>query len=429
MCWNAGIKLVGLWSIITIFLHPVLLWADAPNSLEQQVEELIRQNRMLTERLEQVEEELRTLKAQPSTEEPVAVGQAEEERPWYDWIAIGIGATGIAQGAAHDGNRHGRTDSGGYATYSVDLEVSSEIGEHGQAFMLIETGDGDGVDGNADFATFGGVNGDAIGDQDLEVSELWYEHAWMEEMFRFRIGKLDITTDFDANDAANDEVSQFLGGQFINNMTVEFPDYCLGVMLWLQPTDLVSFGLGYGEADADLNDVFDRPFGIAELGLHPKVGALQGNYRFYAWANGQEHETWNGESDEEGYGFGVSLDQQVTSEVTLFARYGYAHDAIRDYAVEHAVSAGVQVAGSLWQRPTDVLGLAWGVRILNNSYEESLEAGGDDASDEHQLELYYRYQVNDHLAVTPDLQYVVNPEGVDDQDDLFVFGMRGQLNF
>jgi len=423
------IRDLTVWLFVVFCLTASTVWAGGMEGLEQQVRELVEQNRMLAERLQQVEAELKALKAEKGAE--VATHEAEsaheEEFSWYDRLEIAVGATGVIQSAHYDGDRHGRKDSQANGSYSVDLEVASKVGENGQTYMLVETGDGEGVDGN--FPSFGGVNGDALGDQDFKVSEVWYEHSWLDDFFRVRVGKLDLTTDFDTNNVANDETTQFLGGQFINNMTVEFPDYCFGAMAWMYPSDKLGIGLGYGDADSDWDDLFDNPFGIAEVDLGTDFFGKEGNYRLYGWINSQRHESWSGEDDEQGYGFGVSVDQQIYPGVTLFARYGYADDDIVDYPVEHNISAGFQIGGDIWGRPYDVLAVAWGVGILNDDYEDSLEEAGNDASDEHQFELYYSFQLNDNLAITPDFQYIINPEGIDDEDDIYVLGVRSQLNF
>ena len=49
--------------------------------------------------------------------------------------------------------------------------------------------------------------------------------------------------------------------------------------------------------------------------------------------------------------------------------------------------------------------------------------------DETHLELYYRYQVDKHLSISPDFQMVNNPGGDDAAGPVFIGGLRAELGF
>jgi porin len=49
--------------------------------------------------------------------------------------------------------------------------------------------------------------------------------------------------------------------------------------------------------------------------------------------------------------------------------------------------------------------------------------------DQYTVELYYRLQVLKHLAITPDIQVLVNPALNSDTDVVGVFGLRARLAF
>ncbi len=50
--------------------------------------------------------------------------------------------------------------------------------------------------------------------------------------------------------------------------------------------------------------------------------------------------------------------------------------------------------------------------------------------DEHHVEVYYKASFFDgHLELTPDFQFVVNPNGNGDADSVYVIGTRMQVNF
>jgi carbohydrate-selective porin OprB len=54
------------------------------------------------------------------------------------------------------------------------------------------------------------------------------------------------------------------------------------------------------------------------------------------------------------------------------------------------------------------------------------------AKAEGHLEAYYKIHVNDHLSVSPDIQYIWNPYGKDiagNTSGIFVGGLRAQVDF
>jgi hypothetical protein len=49
--------------------------------------------------------------------------------------------------------------------------------------------------------------------------------------------------------------------------------------------------------------------------------------------------------------------------------------------------------------------------------------------DQYTAELFYRLQVAQNVAITPDIQWVINPALNPEGDSIFVFGIRGRLTF
>jgi carbohydrate-selective porin OprB len=160
------------------------------------------------------------------------------------------------------------------------------------------------------------------------------------------------------------------------------------------------------------------------LNFHEVDSSRPGNYRVYAWVNGSDHqELLNPAADSEAnYGFGLSLDQELSDGLAAFARYGSQRESLSQIA--QAWSVGLQASGAALGREGDTLGIAYGVAIIGDDWEAA--ESGNWGNEEH-LELYYNYQVNDSLAISPNLQWVQNPNGETDNDDVWVFGLRAQL--
>lgn len=354
--------------------------------------------------------------------------KAEDEKQWYEKIDLAAGATGVLQGSSGAEKRLSPEGDVTDGSWSFDLELTMPVASHGKWYSLFEAGQGDGIDG--DIPTLSGFNDDAGDDEDVEVTEIWYEHNWIGERVRFRGGKIDITTDFDCSTVANSETDQFLSSGFVNNLAVEFPDdNGWGTMLWASPGHLWDIGVGVADADGDWDNVFDDIFSILELDFKPRIANREGNYRIYGWFNNKDHEDLSDpdETDEDNYGIGLSFDQEITDVMTLFARYGWQRGSVSQ--VEHAWSAGSQCSGKFYGREDDTFGLAYGMAIIGDDWEEDVdEPEGIDSGDEHHVELYYNFKANDHLNISPDIQWVKNPNGDSDNDDVWALGVRAQLS-
>ncbi len=348
-----------------------------------------------------------------------------------DGLRIGAGATFVVQGTQNANATPRKGDDRADATYSVDLEAERKIGETGLAFLLLEAGQGAGLDGD-ELNLFGGVNADA-GDSDanVQVTEFWYEHGFLEGSVTLTAGKLDPTVYLDTNAAANDETTQFLASTFRNSTALEFPgDNGPAVRLALAPLKWLEVNMGAFDDDADFENIGDDSFLFAQLNLRPGFFGREGNYRFYLWHDNSEHAKLlePSRNREPNYGFGLSFDQKIDDSITLFARFG--REDPRVSTVEYAWSGGLQLGGGLWRRKDDVLGMAFGRSVLG---EEWGRAGNPDHPESH-MEAYYNIHVNEHLSITPDLQVIWNPNGVSRGDEgraetVYVFGVRGQLTF
>jgi hypothetical protein len=336
-------------------------------------------------------------------------------------LRIAVGLTGVVQGSIDGEDISGQNRDQTDGSWSMDLELESPVGERGLVFMLIEAGQGDGLTDELE-GLFHNVNDDA-GDSEsgLEVTEAWYQHSFLDDRVALAVGKLDMTNYFDTNTVANDERFQFLNSGLVNSIAVEFPeDNGAGALLAVYPAEWVEFGLGWAESDADWEDIANDGFGIAEVNLKPNFHEREGNYRFYAWANGSDkEELGDGDSHKNGWGVGLSFDQQLTDCLTAFLRAGYRDRDV--YEVEGTWSAGAEVRGSKWNRENDMLGFAVSQALISDKVEP------DDT--ETLFEAYYSIMFSDQFRLSPDIQIIDNPGGDADNDTVIVLGTRAQVDF
>jgi len=345
-------------------------------------------------------------------------------------LTVAGGVTMVVQGSSGNDDNTGISPEGDVTdgSYSADLELSAPLAENGEAFLHIEAGEGNGLEGD-EITSFWGVDGNA-GDSGagLELTEASYEHRFLDDRLTAIAGKLDLTRYFDCNEVANYEKTQFLANGFVNNIAVEFPDNSVGVRLTASPTKLIDLSIGWQSGDADWEDIFDKSFYIAEIDLKPQIGGRQGNYRVYTWTNQTDHTTLKGDKDDEsGWGVGTSIDQKVTDGLTLFARFGWQDKDVYDF--DKALSVGFSVAGSSWGREDDEFGMAYGMALLSDDYEANLRSFNINPEDETHFEAYYRFSFNEYLAISPDLQIVNNALGHDEFDTVWLGAVRARLFF
>lgn len=360
-------------------------------------------------------------------------------------LELGAGGTMIVQGSNNVNYvddaataKQSRTD----ASYSADVTLGKEFKEvGGKAFLHLEAGQGSGLEDN--LKLYSNVNRDA-GDSEakVELTEFWYEQGLFNDKAVLTFGKLDSTAYFDQNEAANDETTQFLGRIFRNSPVVEFPDNGAGIRMVYMPVEWLELGYGLFDGNASWEKVGDNLFNIGQVHFKINFFELPGNYRVYGWNNNADHTKWSDSENtkEASYGFGLSFDQKIHDVVTLFTRYGWQNPEVfnpeittadgSNYSLEQSWSAGLQVEGKPWGRENDVLAFAIGQVIPSNDYKDA--NAGFQAKTEGHLEAYYKIHVNDHLSVSPDVQYIWNPYGKDIAENtsgIFVAGMRAQIGF
>lgn len=357
-----------------------------------------------------------------------------------DSLRIGASATMIVQGTGNtnvDPKKQSRTD----ASYSADVTLEKEFKDLGsRAFIHLESGQGNGLEDN--LTLYSNVNRDADNDNNVRLTEVWYEQGFSGERALLTFGKLDPTVYFDTNEAANDETTQFLGRMFRNSPVVEFPDNTGGIRLGVSPVEWLELEGGLFDADADFEELGGDLFTVGQVNFKPQLLGRGGNYRLLAWNNGADHTDWrdSGKNGENAYGYGLSFDQEVTDTVTAFARWGWQDPHVynpnltatngANYSLEQAWSVGFQFGGKPWGREKDMAGVAVGQAIPSKDYKRSDSSLL--ARTESHLETYYNIRMNDHLSISPDFQYIWNPFGKDVADDTSnaaVYGVRAQIDF
>jgi high affinity Mn2+ porin len=140
-------------------------------------------------------------------------------------------------------------------------------------------------------------------------------------------------------------------------------------------------------------------------------------------------------------GIGLSVEQQVSADLGVFARAGWADGNIEPYEftdADRTVAAGLSLSGQRWGRPNDTFGLAGVVNGISAIHAAYLEAGGlgilvgdgqlPHPGPEQIVEAYYSFPVGSWLA-SLDYQFVMNPGYNRDRGPVSIIGTRLHAQF
>lgn len=141
-------------------------------------------------------------------------------------------------------------------------------------------------------------------------------------------------------------------------------------------------------------------------------------------------------------GFSLSLEQQLASDLGLFARAGKADGNVETYEftdVDRTFAAGLSQKGTCWNRRQDTLGITAIVNGISAARERYLNAGGlgilvGDGKLPHPgleqiLEAYYSLAVFSQAFVTLDYQHATNPAYNRDRGPVSIFAVRLHAQF
>lgn len=363
---------------------------------------------------------------------------------------IGIDMIGIVtvQGTVNANNTDSEKEDVTDGNYLLFFFFSRSVGDNGFLFADVLAGDGTSVED--ELALYSNVNRNVLDTNNtLNLVELWYAHYFFEKQLTFRIGKIYTCLYVDQNRIANNEWVQFIGRDFRNASTIDFPGCSFGVHFFLAPDSIPWLELEMQAVDGntDWEDIGDDTFATYQVNIKPQLeSGLIGNYRIYGWSKTTDYTLWDDftETNKHRSGYGINFDQQLTDTLTIFGRYGWADPKVFDpavvawnganYTIEHAWSAGFQVDGKAWNREGDHIGVAYGVDVPSEDYKDAV--AGSKAENEQHAELYYAWRVNEYLLITPDIQVIWNPFGDDNIIDndrrdatVTVIGCRLTMDF
>jgi high affinity Mn2+ porin len=280
------------------------------------------------------------------------------------------------------------------------------------------------------------------------------------------IGKFSVADIFDTNKYSHDPRSDFFNWSVVETGTF---DYAAD-----------SWGYTYGAAIEWYRGNWTMRGGVFDLSIVPNSTDLDPRFQQFQWVGEIEHrhELWGqpGKVAVTGFlsrgrmgrfadaiqlaqmtgepadiiavrhyasrgGVSVNVEQQVSSDLGVFARAGWANGDIEPYEftdIDRTVAAGLALNGKRWGRPDDTFGLAGVVNGITSIHQAFLNAGGlgilvgdgqlPNYGAEKIIEMYYSLPFFS-WRVTFDCQFITNPAYNRDRGPVSVIGTRLRAQF
>jgi carbohydrate-selective porin OprB len=141
------------------------------------------------------------------------------------------------------------------------------------------------------------------------------------------------------------------------------------------------------------------------------------------------------------YGFGLNFEQELTSTLRSFVRFGWnegQHESFAYTEVDQTFEFGGDLAGQRWGRPQDNLGLAFVTNAIKRDHQNYLKYGGLgfllgdghlNYAREDILDGYYTAHVWRGLYYALDGQFIEHPGYNQDRGPVLVESVRMHVDF
>ena len=268
---------------------------------------------------------------------------------------------------------------------------------------------------------YAGIFEPPFSDQQNRLTNLYWKQYLAEGKWAVVGGFLDVTDFVDVYLLA----SPWTGyNNFVfstGSAAMDLPnDATLGIGAGGMVTDKIYIQAGISDADSDpsapfegFDNVFQESnfFKWVEIGFTPKQDKVYfDNIHLTFW---HIDERANGTPD--GWGLNASWQQWINDKWLPFIRGGYTEDS--GSLLERSITVGVGYQ-PVPMRGVIGLGFNWG---------KPNQVSFEGADDQYTTELFWRYQLTKELAVTPSIQYINNPALNEDEDSLWVYGLRARV--
>ncbi len=351
-------------------------------------------------------------------------------KPWFGWkgnlnkdygLSFGLDYTALAQGV-NESLGEDNAAGGIFRFFGNWTVIGRDSGNTGSIVYKVENRHRLGTDiapQDLGFeAGYLGIPGTAFSDYDgWGLTNLFWKQQLNQGRISFVVGGVDVTDYLDIYGLTN-PWTHFQNLVFLTDPTIPAPNQGLGAALGAMATDNFYVVGGLADTNGDPTkpgDWFETFFDDHEYFYHFEAGWTSSQERIYfdnihitGWYADEREKA----QVEDGWGLAFSATKFINDTWMPFLRAGYSDDG--GALLEASVSGGV---GYYFKESKDLIGfgLNWG---------QPPDSGLDD---QYTVEVFYRLQVAQNLAITPDVQLIIDPALNPDENVLWVFGLRARL--
>jgi porin len=276
------------------------------------------------------------------------------------------------------------------------------------------------------FTQFGSLYSTAapFGETDSSVGELWIQQKFS-NVFGFRVGQVFPITAYDFFPFKNFR-TDFVDFNHVTNAAIPLPSNGLGAFVVYRPHSKVMLRLGAHDANADTEkfgfDTYEKGelFKIFEVGYDTGLMPRElgrpphGHVHVSIWHQNQREDA----GVASGWGIAGAALQRF-GRFTPFVRYGYAnHSDNGPTPVKHMVNVGLAIDGIFGQTNDRIgVGYTWS------------DPANHELDNQKQIDAYYRVQVTPEIQVGPTFQLIFDPVRNQEEDTVYVWGIRTRIEF
>jgi porin len=271
-----------------------------------------------------------------------------------------------------------------------------------------------------------------------KVYEIWAQQLLFEDKVSVLVGVHDLNSEFYVTDSSGLFFNSTFGvGKDLSQTGVSgpsiFPTPAPAIRLRAEPTKEFYFQFGVWNAQSgDPGNPYGTKFRlnakdglllISEMAyLRGKIDQTKnpGKYGIGIWTYTRTFDSLhNSIADSSGntipvqassHGVYFLAEQSIFGNVTLFCRYGIASTEVNRFG--SSLGTGVVFTGLVPHRPKDRFGVALARVTDGGEYKASLQDQGVEVPGaESTIEANYRIELLPGIAVQPDFQYVIHPQG------------------
>lgn len=149
----------------------------------------------------------------------------------------------------------------------------------------------------------------------------------------------------------------------------------------------------------------------------------KGSSALYYWTNPKATHFVTEEPEQQS-GWGLSSDQEVNEELSVFGRLFYGDKGTRGF--DRGFTCGASLKGTRWGRPEDNFALALGHLHAD---KKRLAFGPTELLVEKSMEVLYKLAVADNWSISVNYQRIDNPAGTSNNPSVRVAGLRNTFAF